>query len=401
MAVTTNPDEMVLSWLTQDPVGTPTCAYGESFYSTKAYGYTTSYSDDAGYNHNVKLTGLSPNTRYVCTCGDETLGVTNQFSFTTRDDSKLPMTFGIVGDVGVAGSDNTIQRLNSHGVVGDYELFWHLGDISYANDHPWLYEHTWNSWFRSMEDTMNNIPYMTCVGNHEVNSRNPITNENTGNFTSYKNKFRMPGWESGSNTSLFYSFDYGLVHFVAVDTEDDYPGSPIDLFVPSSESQYLQVNWLEEDLTKAVANRANVPWIVVGGHRNIYNINSQKDGTPTGSAADLQAWLEPVFEKYNVDLFLSGHAHNYQRIWPTANNVVEKQSYENPVATTMIIAGHGGNIEGHEKFESDTPSWFAFGDDENFGYAQFKVFNETTLEFTAFRADRDEIIDQFVLTRQR
>lgn len=33
----------------------------------------------------------------------------------------------------------------------------------------------------------------------------------------------MPGWESGSNTSMFYSFDYGLAHFVSISSETDYP----------------------------------------------------------------------------------------------------------------------------------------------------------------------------------
>jgi len=33
----------------------------------------------------------------------------------------------------------------------------------------------------------------------------------------------MPGEESGSNTSMYYSFDYSWAHFVSISSETDYP----------------------------------------------------------------------------------------------------------------------------------------------------------------------------------
>lgn len=58
------------------------------------------------------------------------------------------------------------------------------------------------------------------------------------NFSHYKNKFSMPGPSEG----LFYSFDMGPAHFVAISTEvyyfTEYGLEPII-------SQY---NWLEKDL---------------------------------------------------------------------------------------------------------------------------------------------------------
>jgi len=50
--------------------------------------------------------------------------------------------------------------------------------------------------------------------------------------------------------------DIGLIHFAVLDLD---PGPPP---VFSGE----QVAWLEADLQKANANRAAVPWIVVGRH---------------------------------------------------------------------------------------------------------------------------------------
>lgn len=53
-----------------------------------------------------------------------------------------------------------------------------------------------------------------------------------------------------------YSWNYGLVHFIAISTEHDYsPGSP----------QYV---WLENDLQSV--NRSKTPWVVIAGHRAMY-----------------------------------------------------------------------------------------------------------------------------------
>ena len=44
-------------------------------------------------------------------------------------------------------------------------------------------------------------------------------------------------------------------------------------------------NWLEADLQKAQANRKNIPWIVVHGHRSVY---CSCDGDCDAAAATLR-----------------------------------------------------------------------------------------------------------------
>eukprot|EP00122_Pirum_gemmata_P004639 Pgem_evm1s4222 len=70
---------------------------------------------------------------------------------------------------------------------------------------------------------------------------------------------------------MWYSFDYGLIHFIQISTETDF------LNAPEGENARLpggpfgnQLDWLKNDLEKAVTNRATVPWIVVSGHRPLY-----------------------------------------------------------------------------------------------------------------------------------
>ena len=65
-------------------------------------------------------------------------------------------------------------------------------------------------------------------------------------------------WETsnGDSRNFWYSYDIGGMHVVSSSSEHDYssPDSP-------------QMQWLAQDLEKAVANRDKVPWIVVAIHK--------------------------------------------------------------------------------------------------------------------------------------
>ena len=67
----------------------------------------------------------------------------------------------------------------------------------------------------------------------------------------------------------WYSWDDGLVHYVAISTEVYFgvPGVGASGPIGSVKKQF---EWLKADLRAANANRDNVPWIVVHGHRSVY-----------------------------------------------------------------------------------------------------------------------------------
>jgi len=393
---------MCVSWLTADQTATNTVKYGtvpNQYTFTATSDDQNSYDSNAGWNHNVVLTGLSPATTYYYICGDSNYAFSQEFNFTSLQSSFVPTTIAVYGDLGTDNSANTISQLNQHATRDELSLFVHLGDISYANDHPLEYERTWNKWFASMEPAMAHTPYMVSVGNHESWCRNPICAEATKNFTTYNDKFRMPGNESGSGTNMFYSFDYYNIHFVAISTETDYPGAPHWDPAPENVKEYLQANWLDADLSAAVANRANVPWIILFGHRTIYSPTEQDNGVPTGQAAQVQAFFEPYMQKYNVDLYLAGHVHDYSRTYPVYNNNVTSYSYYNPPSTTHIVSGAAGCREKLAEFPDTFPSWYANGNDSLYGYGTLTVYNDTTLTWGWYRSDTDALVDSFTLTR--
>lgn len=197
---------------------------------------------------------------------------------------------------------------------------------------------------------------------------------------------------------MWYSFNYGPVHFVNIDTETDFPGAPEE----SSTNGHFgdQLKWLEEDLQKANESRHLRPWILVGGHRPVYSIdNADQSGNITGDPANLAKAVEDLFYKYYVDLYICGHQHLYERQWPVYKTIPEK-TYVNPRATTYIVNGAAGNTEGH-KYEPETkPDWNVASNNKDFGYGIMTIHNSSTLEWGFYKSVDDSLVDSITLYRQ-
>jgi hypothetical protein len=160
-----------------------------------------------------------------------------------------------------------------------------------------------------------------------------------------------------------------------------------------------QLEWLEKDLIAANANRANVPWVVAQGHRDIYCSTSDDSDCGAGQAGVIRADLEPLFFKYGLDLWINGHEHSYERTYPMykgesqkcpgscperSNNCLE--TCTNPNATIYIITGAAGSPEMHEGFDNAQPSWSAYRSN-TFGYSRLLVHNATHIRWQEVQTD--------------
>lgn len=72
-------------------------------------------------------------------------------------------------------------------------------------------------YYRFLEPLTSTVPMMVIEGNHEIEPQA----ENV-TFASYKARFAAPQQESGSGTSLYYSFDAGGIHFIMLGGYMDY-----------------------------------------------------------------------------------------------------------------------------------------------------------------------------------
>jgi len=406
-----NVTQFAISWFTRMPTSTPTVHFGlnSSNYTNTAFGVSTTYNTSVGYYHHVLLTNLEALTEYVYICGDNN-SWSEELSFKTAPDVAFqkPVIIPTFGDMGVNHTETTIPHLINIVQKTAVDMIIHVGDISYADDfHAWQFENVWLKWFDLMEPVLNTVPYMVCPGNHEAVCGETPCQQYTGHFAPYNHIFRMPGTESGSNTNMYQSFNYAGIHFVAIDTETDFPGAP-----EADQGGFGNVvAWLKQDL--ASVDRAKYPWIIVFGHRPIYSTAfgfADLFGYPMDACAALQAAVEDLFHTYKVDLYISGHVHAYERNYPVYQSIRvgndSKGMIVNPQATVHLIAGAAGSDEGlsnNEWFEwtvgSDSWSYLAHRYGVDYGYGMMSIENSTHLHWQYFRSGDNGLEDEFWIVK--
>ena len=280
----------------------------------------------------------------------------------------------------------------------------HVGDVGYADDtylHDPLkfeYEEAFAEYMREIEGAFGaSDPYMVLPGNHESECHSPACvaapltrGRGLNNFSAFNARFDMPSRPSGGSASMWYSFDHGPLHVVAINTETDYPGSPGDSYYPFLRTGGFcdgvqcgdWTRWLAADL--AAVDRKRTPWVIVAGHRPIFSIKlvDKKTFSPIDDNAVLQAALASMFAEYKVDLYLCAHEHAYERQRPING-------------TTHVLTGCGGNDEGHSDYEDavrDAP-WNEFWSASAFGHGELAVYSDTKMTWTQYDDATGAVLD--------
>jgi len=286
-------------------------------------------------------------------------------------------------------------------VLPQVDFVIHGGDISYADDrnigrkNSDTYNEIYDLWGSQMLNITSSKPYMVCPGNHEPSCHsygNIECEDSTKNFSYYRKRWRMP--QNGVE-NMWYSWDWGFVHFISLSSETDYPGSPEGSdrwLVPDSGPFGDQLTWLENDLK---GNKK--PWTLVYAHRPMRSsINAKKDW-PIGTAKHTEEAFQPLFDKYGVDLYVAGHKHAYERLWPMKGGNVTGHSYTNISSLVQITSGAAGSLEGHDS-TNKVEDFIAYRNSEDWGVSTFKWVNKTTLQVQFITEDR-EVKDSFVITK--
>lgn len=401
--------DMVVSWLTgvQTPSSTVKFGTASGKYTNVVNGsLATSYYKD-NFVHHVVLEGLAPSTTYYYVCGSAESGFSNEYSFESPPtSSQRSFNVMVYGDMGISNSGPNLQQIIEH--KDDVDFVYHIGDYAYADDRLTTkdYDETWNEWANEIVPVAAYKAYMAMPGNHEATCHSFgdfFCPDGLKNFSAYNARFRMPAEESGSGTNMWTSFEYGSAHFISIDTETDYDHAPEGVDTIFKAGGFGdQLAWLEADLKKAAANRAQRPWIIVGGHRPLYT--ASKPGLSSiiwpNTTGHLRAAVEDMFHQYNVDIYLCGHVHAYERHYPIYRNQYVK-SYNNPTGLTGVVIGCAGNIEGHQnKWVDPIPGYCAVHNGDDYGYGILRVHNDTNLQWTFYTAGNSTIADDFMLYKE-
>eukprot|EP00615_Pteridomonas_danica_P006811 CAMPEP_0114337072 /NCGR_PEP_ID=MMETSP0101-20121206/6127_1 /TAXON_ID=38822 ORGANISM="Pteridomonas danica, Strain PT" /NCGR_SAMPLE_ID=MMETSP0101 /ASSEMBLY_ACC=CAM_ASM_000211 /LENGTH=422 /DNA_ID=CAMNT_0001469201 /DNA_START=149 /DNA_END=1417 /DNA_ORIENTATION=- len=360
-------------------------------------------------NYVAQMTDLSPSTMYYYYVSTDDSN-SEVFYFRSAPDAttilqNLPQYFLVWGDLGSSKSlpmsSSTIMPYTSTEVQqGNVDMILHVGDLAYdMSDDNGTRAQLWMNEIMNMSAY---VPYMVDAGNHEQDYR----------FAHYTEYFRASplNYDYPTVTSdngeapnnWFTSYDNGLVHIVTLSSE-------ILFHTPALIED--QNDWLKNDLAKANENRENVPWIIVHAHRPLY---CSCDGDCDGAATRMRLVFEQIVYDAGVDLFISGHEHNYERMYDVAPwfnehrpwlSGITTQSTTNPPATIYIITGDAGNRENHETFQRDQPNRTAFRTDA-YGYSRMSIYNTSHLYWEQVECDASQdpaverqVIDSFWLVQ--
>ena len=422
---------VTVSWSTNSFFGINQVANARVEYSTDAglVGAVRATGTSRNYNllsffHDVPVLNLAASTRYyyrVVASGCVQQSDIRSFRTPPAAGSQEPLNVTYVADVGNdnllngGGATRTINALRA--IAPSTNFFIHPGDISYADDYGVLlpfefYEEAWNKWQDNMEEITSNNIYMTGPGNHEVTCfqvTDAVCPANYKNFSAYLHRFRMPGDESNGFKNLWYSFDYGMVHMIFINTETDFPNAPSGPGTALNGGNFLglsgQLQWLENDLQQAVANRGQVPWIVVAGHRPFFG--SQPKGSSLVSlfgAAPIcdscRNAFQSLLRQYNVDLYLAGHVHWYERLFPVDENGNKlSESYVNPPGPVFIINGAGGAPEGAAQIDTTIAASAKIV--TGFGYSKLQFKDASNLRVSFVSSDTNQEVDAVDIVRDR
>ena len=136
---------------------------------------------ETGFDISIPLANLDAASIYYYQCGYSNSNVSSEiYKFHTRTNpdalESFDTTVVMYGDQGTTNSKNVIAQtlkfvrsFYEESVANKNLFIYHLGDIGYADDFSGvLYQAIWTKYMHMMSSIMPYVPYMVCVGNHEV-----------------------------------------------------------------------------------------------------------------------------------------------------------------------------------------------------------------------------------------
>ena len=246
--------------------------------------------------HEVPLTGLTPDTKYYYSIGSSagTQAGGADYYFVTAPTTPKPTRIWVIGDSGGASSvppdyGSYLVRDAYRNYTGsrDTDVWLLLGDNAYGLGSDDEYQ---RGFFDVYPDMLRKTVVWSTIGNHEWY------------MDVYLNIFTFPkNGEAGgvaSGVENYYSFDYGNIHFINLASY--YSGSLL--------SNGPMCTWLKSDL-EANTNK----WTIAFFHAPPYTKGSHDSDSGEQAILQMRQNAVPILESYGVDLVLAGHSHVYER----------------------------------------------------------------------------------------
>ena len=259
------------------------------------------FTDDGSmtYIHEGTIIDLTPDTKYEYRIGYSTDRRSDWYPLETAGAGEYEVLIYPDSQSGdYSGWEQLVK--NSADRNPNAALYISMGDL--VDNGEQAYQ--WRTWLDSIKPLSARIPLAPTLGNHEMYTLDWKMREPRA----YLNYFDVPSNGNTTFDSHYYSYDYGDVHYVVLDTqlyesthEDNHDVHHPDLYD-------VQVQWLRQDLASNTKK-----WTVVLMHRDPFQYAFNRPGASRAAGFDEEGVLfMPIFDEFNVDLVLSAHLHSYR-----------------------------------------------------------------------------------------
>lgn len=355
----------------------------------------------------ARLEGLAPGTTYYYAiwdgakrlAGDDEHHAFRTYPAADAETAVRVWAFGCSG----SGDDNAraVHRAARSLVQAEQkpiDLWLHMGDLAYYDGHDSDFQ---RKFFDIYRPTLRQIVCWTAQGNHDGHKASTRVERGP-----YYDAFVLPeAGESGgvpSGTESFYSFDYGRVHFISLNSYQE-----------DRTAKGRMARWLVKDLAAA---RGRSDWIIAFWHDPPFSKGSHDSDTEP-RLIQMREQILPILEKGGVDLVLNAHSHGYERSMlvrgPFASPTVSKGAvlndgdgdpngdgeYLKPEGTVpeaglvAVVAGTGGGVlggTGTHRLMRRTHR----------GFGSVLIDIEKQRLVSRFVSDQGEVLDTFALVKR-
>ena len=130
---------------------------------------------------------------------------------------------------------------------------------------------------------------------------------------------------------------------------------------------------------------------------NTYRI---RDGV-NWNGGQRQFGLERLFYQSGVDVYLSGHEHSYERLYPVYRQQLLSQSYDPLIAPFYLVAGAAGCDEYIDTWDESTIYPYSASRSDSYGYGVLTVHNTTHALWQQIHDEDGAVLDSVWLVKPR
>jgi len=313
------------------------------------------------YYHEARFTALRPDTLYAYRVGDGTTW-SEWFHFRTAALEPASFSFIYLGD-----AQNDIRSLWSRAIRSAFldapraRFVLHAGDLVNVGEN----DDQWGEWFGAGSWINGMVAQVPVVGNHEYGR---VNREDPRQLSAlWRPQFALPEDGPDGLAETVYSFDYQGARIIVLNSADDTRLAD-------------QAAWLEARL-KENKNR----WTIVAFHHPVFSVATDRD-----NPAIRAAW-KPLFDKYDVDLVLTGHDHSYGR----GENLAEGTARRDDAGTVYVVS-----VSGPKMYEVGKGRTWATRTGAHVQLYQVVNVSSQSLRFEA-RTVTGQLFDAFEITKSR